>query len=176
MIDAQLMSANGNLQTPFLKGLRARRATIPAIISKDMYILAHSSAVKHAEENNEEIIYPEENQLQIDIDSEEAKAIFSDRIQRISRWVKCEYKIQPSKSGEPGHYHIYVDTDRVFSQTERVLVQLLLGSDPIRELLSWARIVTNDPHPTLFLEKKKELAPVPSLVNIESIREVRFND
>jgi hypothetical protein len=46
-----------------------------------------------------------------------------------------------SPSGEPGHAHVVVTLERpVRDMRERIMLQALLGSDPMRELLSWRRL------------------------------------
>ena len=39
------------------------------------------------------------------------------------------------------------------SNEKRILLQALLGSDPVREMLSLIRVLNDDEHPTLFMEK-----------------------
>lgn len=99
---------------------------------------------------------PGPRELFIDIDSEEAnntfdrlrKACPSGLIQSVSR--------APSPSGRPGHYHIVATLERdVEDDCERVMLQALLGSDPMRELLSWRRIQNGSDSAavSLFFEK-----------------------
>ena len=64
------------------------------------------------------------------------------------------YTEKPSKSGEPGKMHItLVFQDRTFTTLERIGLQAMLGSDRVRELLSYVQYLNGDAHPTLFLEK-----------------------
>ena len=99
---------------------------------------------------------PGPRELFIDIDSEEANANFErllkacpgDLVERVDR--------TPSPSGRPGHYHIVVTIGRdLKSDSERVLLQACLGSDPMRELLSWRRIEngSDSASVSIFFEK-----------------------
>jgi hypothetical protein len=99
---------------------------------------------------------PGPRELFIDIDSDEANVSFerlrkacpADLIDRVDR--------TPSPSGRPGHYHIVVRLNRdLRDDRERVLLQAVLGSDPMRELLSWRRIEngSDSASVSIFFEK-----------------------
>ena len=82
----------------------------------------------------------------------ESVTLFEERIKLVNEYVALQYNIFPSQSGIKNHG--YVELSRsVVSEYERILLQLLLGSDSIREGLSWA-MVGKDPHPVLFIEKE----------------------
>ncbi len=84
---------------------------------------------------------PGPRELFIDIDSEEANANFERLLKACPPGLVERFERAPSPSGAPGHYHVVVLLSRdVKSDTERVLLQAVLGSDPMRELLSWRRI------------------------------------
>lgn len=81
----------------------------------------------------------------IDIDSEEAFAIFLHRWETFKRaepapsvrWSKAK-----SPSGKFGHWHIVVEMGRVLEPFERLWIQAILGDDPLRGLLSYAEART----------------------------------
>lgn len=68
------------------------------------------------------------------------------------QWPACKsFGKKPSRT--PGKFHIYVELkEPVMSDMERLFFQACLGSDPIRELLGYRRILNRDPNPTLFIE------------------------
>lgn len=107
-----------------------------------------------------EVVLPTANQLQIDIDCDEAFRDFVRRFERLEEMlgggkenVHVFHEIHPSPSGEPGHYHVTIELPHApRSECERIFLQTLLGSDPMREALGWRRMVDGDPHPTLFFE------------------------
>lgn len=112
---------------------------------------------------------PKPNELFVDIDDEQSmeafalrRAIFDRHILPLPGLVEAV----PSKSGRPGKFHITLQLERDITDLERVLFQLMLGSDPVRELLSYRRILNGDPHATLFFElppaPPMALAPAPT--------------
>lgn len=131
-----------------------------------------SEALAYAEQNGLDVILPNPNQLFVDIDSEDALAIFVNRVGEIRKWVDLDYLVNSSPSGRKGHYHIYVTLTRnITSENERILLQLLLGSDPSREVMSWARVVAGNSAPTLFFEKKEEIE-----IEQKPLRVITFED
>lgn len=103
---------------------------------------------------------PEGDELLVDIDSEEAFESFQERYQMLSDLgIVNGYSKNPSKSGEPGRYHIvvkvnvYKPRDGFVTPLERIALQAILGSDYKREANSYRRILDGDPIPTLFYER-----------------------
>jgi hypothetical protein len=48
----------------------------------------------------------------------------------------------------------YADPKDFGNDIERLFLQVALGDDPVRALLSWGRARNGSPHPVLFFEKK----------------------
>jgi hypothetical protein len=102
------------------------------------------------------VVVPKPNQLQIDIDSEDQYTEFKKRLPIFESVYPSSVEAFPSKSGLPRrHITITADPtiDKKFTDIERVAWQSLLGSDPIREILSMIQILNEDPNPVLFSEK-----------------------
>ncbi len=117
------------------------------------YDFSREEAIKEAEKKGLKAVIPLDNELQIDIDNIEQLAVFEERMKYFQTWHDCDIKIQESQSGHP-HYHIYVTVkDLNLDPITRIFLQLFLGSDAIREFLSYKRLEEGDIHPTLFLEK-----------------------
>jgi hypothetical protein len=91
---------------------------------------------------------PKANELFLDIDSADAlEAFFKLFASFKATEDEAEYELTPSPSGRPGRYHVVVDLGRpVNSPLERITLQAVLGSDPMRELLNWRRLVAGVPH------------------------------
>jgi hypothetical protein len=49
-------------------------------------------------------------------------------------------RVETLVGNRPGHYHAIVTLDRDVEPLERVLLQSLLGSDPIREALAYEKL------------------------------------
>jgi hypothetical protein len=118
--------------------------------------LTHEGQLKEAREKGCVVVYPGPNDLFVDIDSEDDLDFFHEAIVRLRRYFPggdILVNVTPSKS--PGRYHATVTIPRpVKDAAERILLQAVLGSDRVRELLSWARLETGaTPHPTVFFEK-----------------------
>lgn len=118
--------------------------------------LSSETAIAEAAENGTRVVFPEARQLFIDIDSDEAYNHYLSMLAFVRRLFSlAERRETPSKEGWP-HAHIVLDTERDLTPIERIALQAILGSDPKREFLSFNRIENDDPHPTLFFERKEE--------------------
>lgn len=117
--------------------------------------------IQIAQEAGWRVDLPDQDQLFIDIDSEEDMEVY--------RQIKAkagdngvhfhDEQITPSMSGS-GHYHIRVRVGGAITWTkltpmDKIALQAALGSDRTRELLSALRILTNTSRPpTVFFEKE----------------------
>jgi hypothetical protein len=118
-----------------------------------------SVAFAEAEGKNCNIVLPNRDQLQIDIDTQEGIHTYN---QNYGRFVQCVTDIshverhasRHASEEQPYKEHITLTLDRDVDPTERILFQLMLGSDPVRELLSYYRLLNGDANPTLFFEPK----------------------
>lgn len=113
------------------------------------------SAYDKADRDGLEVVLPTDKQLFIDIDNDFAFAVFERNYEVFLRFYSDAgiYAVKPSKSGGEKK-HITVTMSEPVDPTERLVLQAFLGSDLRREFLGLQRIKANDPHPTLFLEKK----------------------
>jgi hypothetical protein len=120
---------------------------------KDIPNSAH--AEREAQDDDLDIVFPKDNELQIDLDSDHAFDIFLEMLPLVERYFAIvDTKIMYSRSGAPKR-HITVTLDQpVKNNFHRIALQLALGSDRVREFLSVVQENYQDPHPTLFLEKK----------------------
>jgi hypothetical protein len=118
----------------------------------DFWTIQSSNAFKQAKEAGEYVVLPEDNQLLIDIDSPEAEAVYNKNKPKFEMHI-AGIVTEERKPSRNGNTHIYVTLDRTIDAERRVLYQALLGSDQTRELLSFVRILNEDAHPTLFIEK-----------------------
>jgi hypothetical protein len=104
------------------------------------------------------VVYPEPNQLQLDIDSEKSYDDFEKRMRSVHRWIEWDmaFDIRPSKSGLP-HRHITVTVkNRVFTDSERIAFQLMFGSDPVRESVNAMRCAVGVENPCCLFVPLKE--------------------
>ncbi len=119
-----------------------------------------------AEEMDLITVFPMKDEIFIDIDSEEDFKIFE------SHWsvfkhttinkgtplkLFTSFVVKPSKSGGKNkpNRHIVVKLGRnIKSNNERIMLQLLFGSDRKREMLSYLSNMDGVDKPTVFFEKK----------------------
>lgn len=115
------------------------------------------------------VVTPEDNELLIDLDTEEAYAQHLKILEVLDgRGIIYEHKVAPSKSGLPNRHvtlklisgpsasYLPVPLD----PWQRIALQAALGSDPVRELLSCMRVFRGITPPTAFLELPTEaMAP-----------------
>jgi len=126
--------------------------------------------VTAAEELGLVCVTPQPNELFIDVDSEESYQRYIKASQCLSsnNFQVDLVRATPSKSGGP-HMHIVLRVTATYSLTdmERILLQACLGSDPIREILSYLRIKYGSPYPpTTFFESS---LPKKSLLKLEDL-------
>ena len=111
------------------------------------------------------------DELQIDLDRPRAR-IPKRLLRLVSEHVQIKsVKYNRSKSGnthvtiriKPDYYwskllqrHPYNPRVEKCQQFEHLFLQAVLGSDPVRELLSWGRARNGCPYPTLFFEKESK--------------------
>ena len=121
------------------------------------YSLGSEAAFKEAKRKGQIVVLPKDNELFIDIDDLESMQTFEERIDRIEAFIFVESVVKhKSRSNDPDKFHITVTLRHDINAIERILLQLLLGSDSTREMLSYFRVKDDDPHPTLFIENKPE--------------------
>jgi hypothetical protein len=129
----------------------------------DFETIKSSFAVGHAKLQGLDIVVPRGDELLIDIDSPEGMAVFNKNITKFATHLNNNTVpsklVTQSKSGNPDKQHITLTLKEDLTPTERILFQLFLGSDPTRELLSYIRLINDDPIPTLFYEKRRNLLP-----------------
>jgi len=110
-------------------------------------------AVREAQDNGLVVVYPESNQLQIDIDSDRAFEIFLEMKHLLDKFfVVRGVTILPSRSGLPKR-HITVTLHNPITNYQRLALQVMMGSDRVREFLGYIQEMQGDPTPILFIEK-----------------------
>lgn len=116
-----------------------------------------------AGERGQVVRIPEANEVFLDLDTEEQYTQFGVQMAMLNRamaksnpaspafFVLAEER--PSRKGLP-HRHVVVRCGRnLRSPWERLLLQAVLGSDPKREALGWARLATESRFPSsVFFE------------------------
>lgn len=113
----------------------------------------HAHRLKVASERGCWIAYPEPNELFVDIDTMESFGVMHANIGSLGELVLSK-NWSPSPSRKAGRYHVRVTLSRpVKDQYERIMLQLLLGSDPAREAIAFKRANSGVDHPTCFFEK-----------------------
>ena len=155
-----------NLFIDNVKTLAATKHT-PASSEEDELTAIHASiasnydlgepnsarAVREAQDNGLVVVYPESNQLQIDIDSDRAFEIFLEMKHLLDKFfVVRGVTILPSRSGLPKR-HITVTLHNPITNYQRLALQVMMGSDRVREFLGYIQEMQGDPTPILFIEK-----------------------
>jgi len=122
----------------------------------EFYGVPREKLQEEAKKKGLKVVFPKKNQLFIDIDNEESMKIYHKRIDMLKSLFECKAEIRISRSGHP-NYHIYIDTDRIFTDVERILLQLFLGSDVNHEFLSYRDYARGASFPVLFFEKANNI-------------------
>ena len=108
-----------------------------------------------------DVVKPDIDQLQLDLDTEEAYEWFRIRLLEFQQHSNFGVHVEEhfSKSGTP-HRHITLTlTDEYGNPVEldewqRITLQFALGSDAIRETLNAWRLLRGEPNPTRLFEPK----------------------
>lgn len=121
----------------------------------DLYDCSRN-AEEVARERGQVVVYPQDNQLQFDIDSPEQLEDFEGRLRDLESYEAIDdYQRQDIESKSPGCRHIYLTfADRKFTEIERMLWQAALGDDPKRVFLNFLRLQMGDEKPSRLFEKK----------------------
>jgi hypothetical protein len=103
------------------------------------------------------VVYPEDNQLQLDIDSDEQFEIYRRRISglEVLGW-DFSVNTTPSLSGLPNRHITVTVKDKVFTEVERIAFQFMLGSDSVRESLNLLRTAAGKERPTRLFETPED--------------------
>jgi len=124
----------------------------------EMYRLENTGSVvatRKAKEKGLTVVFPEENELFIDIDDDSSMRMYVKNSPLIWRHLGVEKEtIRASKS--PKHEHVVMKLSQKVSPLERLVLQACLGSDRTRELFSYLHYLDGDPNPFLFFEKEEE--------------------
>ena len=95
------------------------------------------------------IVYPKESEVFVDIDTIDNDVLFYNRIDELcSMGIPCKVTTdRKSDSGYPHSHKIVTFSGIKFTPLERIAMQYLLCSDPIRERLSVYRLLAGkDPN------------------------------
>lgn len=115
---------------------------------------SQAQAMALAAANGWDVVVPNDNELLLDFDDDESYQRFLSLTSSFESNIAGIHAIMVSvsKSGDPTRRHVYITLDRNVSSLDRITFQLILQSDPVRELLSWARYEDGEQYPTLFFE------------------------
>ena len=105
------------------------------------------------------IVYPEPDELFIDIDDERDLGVLQEMVRTLKLNDISVEIVRSTPSATAGHYHIVARLAGFGSldATTRIAFQACLGSDRKRELLSLLRVVLKMSRPpTVFFEKNEE--------------------
>lgn len=135
---------------------------VPEVWSGDGKIRTHEQCVTWANTLNYDIKYPDSYQLFIDIDSELAWKRFLVLYDRFDKILGLHTRSSwsPSKSGLPKR-HVIVYLSEQYDLPTRIAFQAILGSDPMRELISMKRALNDENPDTIvcFFEPKVVAQP-----------------
>ena len=103
-----------------------------------------------------DVVFPNEDELFIDIDNaSDAKEFERNRDLIDSAYGILGVKVTPSRSGGTKKHYVVTIARKVRTPLERIALQAILGSDRRREANSLRRhILDGELTPTLFFEKK----------------------
>lgn len=140
--------------------IKAMEAGVPEVWSGDGQLRTSAQCKEWAVKIGCNVIFPEEHQLFVDIDGYRTWQHFLTLWPNFQKhFWPCGFRVWPSKSGLP-HRHVLVylgfeDDPRPAALIDRLLMQSILGSDPMRELISLKRLYDKDSNIICFFEPQK---------------------
>jgi len=115
------------------------------------------SAEDEAERRGQVVQWPKDNEIQLDLDSEEALAEFERRFKDFAfQEIWQTPTVHKRKSFTEGHYHVTIEFADDLNNWMRLALQAALGDDPIRHFLAVRRLVYGCKTPSCLF------APIPS--------------
>jgi hypothetical protein len=129
--------------------------------------LSIENRIAEATANGDEPIRGQQNQLLLDLDTAEDIERLAARLDKLREFLAVEQVDSwTSQSGKGRHVVLAVTTAQHFNGRnltvpEQLLLQMWLGSDPLRELLSLMRYWQGCEQPSLLV-RPKAAAPAPS--------------
>lgn len=122
---------------------------------------SYEQSVATAKGLNLDVLFPKDDELFVDLDSEEAFEYHKEQLELLEAQLPdlIHYTGSTfSKSGPPNR-HVIVKLAKPISNMERILLQALLVSDRRATLISFIKESQGDPHPVLFFEPKPDALP-----------------
>jgi len=110
-------------------------------------------AFDQAEQHNCDILVATPTTLLLDLDTDEQYRAFLRNLDVLRRETSLVVSYEELKS-RSGNRHVVVSLAEPLDITTRLLLQAVLGSDPVRELLSYLRARDNDPMPSLLFRPR----------------------
>ena len=125
----------------------------------DDYCNSVSDVIGNLQEG-QRIRFPEDNELFVDIDTAEAFKDFENRCFVLYALLKAaghtidDIEVTPSKSGLPRR-HIVLRLSGSVTMEQRIIFQLALGSDYVREMMNYAAWLNGESNPSIFIEAER---------------------
>jgi len=102
------------------------------------------------------VVCPEENQVQLDLDSNEQVREFWIRFNNFTDFLCLEQPlVTPSKNTD--HFHVTMTFPRNLTDIERLAIQSIFGSDKMREMLNLLRYLTTGKTSSCFFESTQKI-------------------
>lgn len=111
-----------------------------------------SSCEEVAAKRGLDVVYPEHDQLQLDLDTEAQWEEFNRRLPFFQFGEFLRIEVKPSASGLPNRHVTLTFPGHTFKMWERIALQAALNSDPIREFLSARRLWQGTEKPSCLFE------------------------
>lgn len=139
---------------------------IDSVSDSDLRI---QTARETAESLNCDLVIADDYHLQLDLDSEmqlEQSGDMRRKLDFVLSQMGIEIVRRDTWKSKSGNTHIVFELDSPIPVERRILLQACMGSDPIREILSFARVVNNIDIPVLLYRPRPK--PEDPAIEIES--------
>ena len=119
----------------------------------DYELVLFEEAIEKAIAAGFEVLRPQDNELYLDLDNDEALLRYQERYPVLSTIMGC-HEVNRWKSKSGLGYHVVLELQEPKSDVIRIGMQAILGSDPKREALAYSRIHKGIPNPILLFKPK----------------------
>lgn len=147
---------------------------------QDAKSLTNARAAQQAAERGCEVVVSDDYTLQLDIDNDKDYAFFFEQFERLTKYVAIvnphpdDLEFEPNPwiewRSRSGNRHITIKLKNPMNVVERIMLQACLGSDRVREILSYARSLNGEPHPVLLFK------PLPKQLAVKEPKQLTAGD
>lgn len=133
------------------------------------YVKDQEKAIEAAKEGGFEIIESSPHKLLLDLDSEEAYKQLDERLNLLNKVTRYSFRKTEEWRSKSNNWHVVLEEEMEFTIQERIMFELMLGSDPKRAIFSFTRSFDHHPNQCSLLFKPAGKVAAPKTTWFDAI-------